>query len=432
MKKVFSRFAVLASALTLSAFNLHCGSSSGTGTAGQITLNITAPNGDPIAGATVWVPESSSDIVKAIKVDARNKSLTDDQGNTCADPATTALYSACTNASGQAILQCDGTGTVTANVAKGSFASTIQFTCGGSTETESLGTDSINMAVVTGDWDAIENVLAKLGFGDTDGSGSLQLGTEEFTIFDGNSSLSDDDYTNWDKVLDGTVDISDFDVIFINCGNDYESQLTDSTVKSRLQTYVNNGGKLYVTDWSYDYVEQLFPNNIDFEGGGDDQGSTPETSNAAQVGSGSFDDEDAVVEDALLASWLDEVTVNTGNVEDDCSSLADENVNGTLGARNADGTIDLGDFLGSWAQIESNSLSGETGDNATETGADVTVYITGTDVDGEGDDRPMTVSFDQGSNGGRILYSSYHTAHSCLTEGFWPQERVLQYLVFEL
>ena len=206
-------------------------------------------------------------------------------------------------------------------------------------------------------------------------------------------------------------------LIFINCdefvlGDELD---TDTSTKiANLRSYVLAGGKLYVTDLSYDYVEQAFPEFVNFKDGG--SGTSAETAGAAEDGSNSFFDENATVEVAALGTWLDGRTVNTGNNETDCSTTT---VNGTTGARNTDGSIFIGDFLSGWAMMD-----------GAEAGATITTWITGTDVDSQ--DRPLTVTFDAGSSGGRVLYSSYHTSESCPTTGFWPQERVLQYLVFEL
>lgn len=408
-------------ALALTGFALltqACGSTAttATGTADQITATIQSPNGDPVAGATVWIPSSTS--VSASKLIKGSKNIiTGTGGITCDDTPEAASDSDCSSATGAVTLSCTGTGSTTVKYAKGSFSGSTTIACGATATTTSfLASSASSIAVVTGSYDRMEDVLAKLGFGTVDSSGRLTLGTETFDLFDGHSSL-DSTYQDFDKLLDGTVDLDTYDIIFINCGTDaFESYLSDATVVSRLRNYVNDGGKLYVTDQSYDWVEQVFPEHIDFDNGGDNLGAVAETDDAAQAGSSSFYDENATVENALMISWLDAVTVNTGTVED--SGCASATVNGTTGALNSDDSIFIGDFLPSWAQMDDF-----------ESGATVTTWITGTDVQTD-TDRPLTVSFDHGS--GKVLYSSYHTAESCSTTGFWPQERVLQYLVFEL
>ena len=196
---------------------------------------------------------------------------------------------------------------------------------------------------------------------------------------------------------------------------------TNPDVVANLQAYVENGGKLYVTDWSYGFLEQSFSDFMNFSDGGDDHDHA-EDHNAAKDGVGGIN-VDASVNNDVLAAWLDNVTVNDGSIEDDCSFLDENLINARLGARNADGTMTIGDFLGSWVVMEGehDGLEGQTD-----------IWLSG-DVSAFGGDivdAPLTATQDRGD--GRILYSSYHTAHSCPTTGFWPQERVLQYLVFEL
>src|SRR5207247_614936 len=76
--------------------------------------------------------------------------------------------------------------------------------------------------------------------------------------------------------------------------------------------YVAAGGRLYVTDWSYDYIEQVpeFSPVIDFAP--DASGPAPEARDAAALGTGSIE-LDATVKDDGLASWLDAVERVTGD-----------------------------------------------------------------------------------------------------------------------
>ena len=49
----------------------------------------------------------------------------------------------------------------------------------------------------------------------------------------------------------------------------FESELTKQLVRKNITDYVQAGGRLYVTDWSYDWIEQVetFSPFIDFEPG---------------------------------------------------------------------------------------------------------------------------------------------------------------------
>lgn len=281
--------------------------------------------------------------------------------------------------------------------------------------------EEANMAVVTGHYDEIQNVLAKLGFGETDGFGRFDATQDhDFTMIDGDGSLDDAEYTNVEDFLSDLDEMSEYDIIFMNCGPEDDTLSQDPQVLANLQQYVEEGGKLYVTDWSFNFVEDPFPSFIDFYNNEEDA-ETAEDHHSAKMGTGGITT-DADLQDGDLADWLDHVDVNDGTIETDCYSLPEENLNARLGARNEDGTVTIGDFLGSWVVIDGEH-EGYEGESKTWVSGVITAY------DGVAD-KPLTMTKDVGE--GRLLYSSYHTAHSCPTEGFWPQERILQYLVFEL
>lgn len=281
--------------------------------------------------------------------------------------------------------------------------------------------EEAKMAVVTGHYDEIQNVLAKLGFGSIDESGHLDMDEEyDFTIIDGTDELDDEEFMNVDEFLSDIANLDEYDIVFFNCGANDDTLSQDPEILANLQQYAEEGGKIYATDWSFNFVEDPFPNFIDFYNDEEDA-ETPEDHHTAKIGVGGTT-VDADVEDGTLASWLDNVTVNDGTIEEDCYTLEEEAVNAKDGARNDDGTVTIGDFLGGWVVIdgEHDGYEGE-----------AQVWIEGVIETNDGvGDKPLTMTKDVGS--GRLLYSSYHTAHDCPTQGFWTQERILQYLVFEL
>ncbi len=416
------RFSLLASTLLGAAAcgNNPAGPTGTPGTPGQLSVAVTAPNGDPISGATVWVPAGSASL-KAMGVQSTSKGLVDAAGNSCADVPEANTSAACTGSDGRALLLCDGENPVDVKFAKGSFTGILQATCGqGELATASFAaTGSASIAVVTGAFDRMEDVLAKLGFGTVNDFGRLELGTESFTLYDGNESLPAT-YSEFSEVLLDPAALASHDIIFINCddfglGEELESGDTATKI-ANLREYVMNGGKIYVTDLSYDYVEQAFPNYLDFKDGG--SGMTAETPGAAETGSDRHD-ENAAIGVSAMGDWLDNVTVNTGNPDDNCFETT---VNGKLGARNADGSVFIADLLSGWGVIDGPEASPD---------GPVTQWVRGTDLEGAAE-RPLTTTFEVGDQGGRVLYTSYHTAEGCPTQGFWPQERILQYLVFEL
>ena len=453
--------------------------STDTGSVSGTSGTLTSADGASIAGASVTLSQSSS--VQSLTTgnitndNGQYKPLyqtTDADGETCDDitdaVSGTIIASDCTSSDGSysltaAEVPCGSTLTLTAK--KGSFFMSLEVTlsctdtdgdgettdevvamdtlvfdddCGTTSETDSsfattgspkytvdstsCNFDIANMAVVTGHYDEIENVLAKLGFGAVDDHGSLDKAQPyDFTLVDGNNSLDDAEYDNFEDFVSDLDTLNQYDIIFINCGNAQELLATNPAIIANLQAYVENGGKLYVTDWSYGFLEQSFSDFMNFLDGGDDHDHAEDHA-AAKQGSGGIT-VDATISDQVLSAWLEGVTVNDGSIADDCSFIEDAAINAQVGALNADGTMTIGDFLGSWVVMEGEH-DGLEGDS--------NIWLSGDIVNGGDDivDAPLTATQDRGD--GRILYSSYHTAHSCPTTGFWPQERVLQYLVFEL
>jgi hypothetical protein len=173
---------------------------------------------------------------------------------------------------------------------------------------------------------------------------------------------------------------------------------------------VNDGGVLYCTDLAYDFVEQAFPEFIDFFGSNSTPAADRETAGAAERGEGANPGEtpvsvDATVLDTLLASFLDAVTCNTGN--GDC--------------RDANGDVHITGFAPNWAVM-----------NGAHSGVPVKFWVEGgVEIIGQsgGTQAPLTASF--GFGRGTVHFSSYHTEEANPRLGFTPQERILQFLVFE-
>ena len=89
-----------------------------------------------------------------------------------------------------------------------------------------------------------------------------EFGTN-LTLIDGTGSLYPSEhvgmvsYDRWDSYFDGTNSLvvngePVFDVIFINCGNEFKDEiLRDPDGVTLLQQYVNAGGRLYATDLQF-------------------------------------------------------------------------------------------------------------------------------------------------------------------------------------
>lgn len=272
------------------------------------------------------------------------------------------------------------------------------------------GQDSIpKIAVVTGDFDVMECVLLNMGI-DQDAF-DLYNGISD-PIFGGGTPNTEGPF---DTLLTDVSKMKKYNVIFINCSaNEFESHLMDANVRDNIENYVLSGGRLYVTDWSYDYIEQIeeFSPLIDFGPGQSD--GNPEPVNGAAMGDGGITTE-AFIHDDEMAAWLEAVERATGE-----EIISDGR------------TVHIEHFLISWVMQYAASMSNN-----------VRVWLTG-EVSGGGlsGDLPLTTTFDYESCG-RVLYSSYHTLGRdgvgtepfpsyCTSTQMSPQERVLMYLILHI
>lgn len=237
-----------------------------------------------------------------------------------------------------------------------------------------LPDDGRRYLVVEGIYDRIEDALVRNG---------LHPDIEPFP--QGVDDWANDLFSNQELV-------SGYDVIFINCGaEDHELAAPgglSAAAKTGLRRYVEQGGALYVSDWSYEFVEQIFPEKIDFFG--------PDAT---------FD-------------------------------AAQQAVGGTYNARVLD--TDLADSLG--LDEFPISFSFQAGSIISQVADGVTVFLE-TDMkyrhDGRDDilpNTPITVGFDAGL--GKVIFTSFHqetNPDEGTTETLQgPEDDVLQYLIFAL
>jgi hypothetical protein len=463
MKKILSAAVIVAVAIAFSSCGGSSSGATGLNNANSVTGTVRSASGDPIPGTTVFIPgvaiNASTNASKATRMFI--KSVTASDGTVCEDPpaADSSLAAGCSAADGTFNVD---TSAITSNPTqivfqRGSLRMVMNLNC--SADPCVLGSDVTTfgnsatwprVAVVTGFYDKMEDVLSKLADADrsdeTNGgygrvgntTGNFIYGSEfgsNMTIIDGTGGTAPVEnvpeigtYHTWDEYFGALPLVSDgspvYDVVFINCGNAYESVLSTPANLTILQDYVNAGGRLYVTDLSYDFINQPFPGAMDFEG--DTNATTPGAIGAAETSGLTVN---AAVNSTPFRSWLQSVMVNSsdgttpGNPDTDCTFDPTTAYSQAPSAVNAGGLIPLGDFLGGWAHMV-GAWAGDT---------DTTIWISsGAGVTFDGlVDRPLTISRPVGSNGGGIIYSSYHTAESCPTLYFWPQERVLQYLIFE-
>lgn len=429
-KSVYSIFALLFCV----AMFYSCSKDDSSNDDGDMTVIkgvLMSPDGDtPISGATIFVPEDASGYTDATGLE--RETLSTDE---CQSPQVPYVGYTCSQSDGsfELLIPKTNANTVLVVFQSGAFNFTQEVSLTGSSTdfgVVNLDTGSANIAVVTGYYDRMQDILAKLGFGtvnsDTDNpwnNGQLVLGTETFDLYDGDGSLDPTSYPALNELFedndgDGAIDLHNYDIVFINCGASetpvegrpsgpapthdasHRHSMGHTTfsqgMTTELQNFVEQGGILYCTDWAYDYVEQSFPAMIDFNGSDGTPADQAEDPNAAQIGSGGIEVQGAIL-DNPLENWLTGVDCNDN---EDCLD--------------ADGFVHITSFLGAWAMMDGPHPN-----------ANLQTWIEG-DVDGS--TIPMTVSFNAGS--GKVIYSSYHTVEEA-SPNWRPQERVLQYLVFE-
>lgn len=291
---------------------------------GTITGRVCGPSGDIwLADAHVWVVRPDSSL---------NETYTD--------------------LDGYFTLENVLAGTQTLFIEKGSFQSQQEVTVieGEATELPEptcLDSNSAHVAVVTGDWDSIQDILAAAGIADV-------------TLYDGVNGTSP---TDSDLLTNASL-MAEYDIIFLNCGQYESSFFTNPTVLNNLRAYVDAGGSLYASDWAYDFVEVAFPEAVDFYG-------NDQQRNAAAAGvDGPIS---ATVEDTALAQALNRSTVS------------------------------LNYDLPQWVIPTAAS-----GSSKVLVRGNVQAFNMQTFSMEPVNDAPLAVQFSFGQNGGSVIYTSFH------------------------
>jgi len=250
--------------------------------------------------------------------------------------------------------------TFTATIPPGEHIETPPPTC--------FGDVDLSVAVVTGGFDDFSVLFTALGIG-TYKTVDGQVG-DEITQF-----LSD------------PVTMANYQVVFFDGGHQEDgviySDQPDATVdavRQGISDYVNSGGTIFATDWSYDVVEQIFPNMIDFLG------------------------DDLVPDDA-----------QQGEPGDITANVSDPDLVNAISV----GQVDVVYDMSVWPLIEAVDPAVTVhlhADAPYRVGMDV-AYVS---------QSPLLVSFDQG--GGRVIFTTYRNA----VNGTGDMLAVLQYMLADL
>lgn len=242
------------------------------------------------------------------------------------------------------------------------------------------------MAIVTGQWDAIDVTLAKLGLGEVtkDFFGQEQVDKTKPHGFDYIEGFAATEF------MRNPAELSKYHIVFKPCSESEGttcktySPADESPVQDALREYVRKGGKLYATDYSYEYVRRTWPGFISW------QGETSETGSACNGGGSNGP---AEVPDPGMGSWLEAMGHKDWEIHDAWTGLA---------------------------KVSPTQGTDPDGKPATIT---PTVW-----VKSKASGRPATVSFENGC--GRVMYSTYHT-EAGKSETI-PQQMALLYVLLEV
>ncbi len=277
------------------------------------------------------------------------------------------------------------------------------------------------IALAHGLWDKMEDIVGKMRIGSVDGSG----------VFVGSSAAGNFDLYQWgsgdhpansigelESLVGDLARMRQYHIIFIPCSNGDDSALFgNQSVRDNIREYVRLGGKFYVTDWSSEWEDVVFPEFIQFSSDHDTPAGATPASFSDGNGFPGYESEDARAEDADLNAWLNG---QRGPLVDGFGSYRD-------------GVANSNDFVveGAWNHIEATpTIQIGVDDEGLPVSETAKAWVKGDWTPGEGPIHPLTVTFEpQGC--GRVLYSSYHTADTAHV-GLVPQEKVLLYLIMEI
>jgi hypothetical protein len=287
------------------------------------------------------------------------------------------------------------------------------------------------VAVAVGNYDAVEDILGKIGFGTMDSAddalvnGIGEKGAEIDLYQYGGTGT-----TSVQSLLMSLDTLRKYHIVFFPCSTEVDDTLLQNeTVLKNLRQYVSEGGKIYVTDWSGETGDRAFPPQImlggtDFSGGSNDTVGTydPKTFADSITTWGTsdgdlYDSTDAQANDPDLSAWL-----------------------GTQMAPDASGNVSMinptqFDVVDNWNYITKlQSVQIGTDNQGLPVYDDPKGWIVGSDPNVDSTKRPLSVTY-QPTGCGRVLYSTYQTSGASAADkhvGLTTQERVLLFLIMEI
>lgn len=277
------------------------------------------------------------------------------------------------------------------------------------------------MAVAVGEWDSIECVLKHIGLDQSEFTSPLQNGAVH--LYDNEESGSGaPGGVNVSNLFTDLSKLIKYNVVFVNCSGTSNARtlLRDPQVLKNIEEYVRRGGRMYVTDYSYDFIQQV-PEFAPFICYNDKEACTVTTPHSFNTAT----HPGKTATETLFTAQVDETHPGGAALTRWLSALPQPTLGGKVRIEDPISTFVL---IRQMAQDLVKHPS--------------TVWLR---APLGGMTRPVTVTFDYPAGEaacGRVLYSSYHTRehddHSvtfpryCPSGNMLPQEHVLEYLIFEL
>jgi hypothetical protein len=369
----------------------------------ELTGTVLSPNGqDPIFGAVVYVtPSEPAPISPGVACDS------------CQIPPD-AFGFATTGADGAFTIPhaYDQGGSFNLVIQKGRFRRIVRLNSS-SCMPQMLTSAQTTLPGASGTDVSFPKILVATNVNDDIGTVLTRIGITEFDTMDGCRSASSSAAIAacpLGQLLADPTRIAAYNIILLPCGSlgDFHTwQYLPPSVTSTLQGFLQAGGRLYASDLSYGVIQRPFPDAMTFAGG-------------TTLSQNGYDPADMGIGGARTSPRSYE------GIIDDPDLLAWMHGRGALLPNNH---VQLTEFLNPWGAVDTAGPTATTWVHASVPWRDPT----GTVIPDA--DHPLTLEAQyRGMDGmgcGRVVFTSYHTT-SVTTGALTPQERVLEWLLFEL
>ena len=150
----------------------------------------------------------------------------------------------------------------TANAAIGDYTMEEALTTLPHRTDDALGDHVPKIALVYGDYDHIEDVLAKVGLADEDGAYGIDWGSEIFDVYD--NAMPESGFPTEPRIgepLDRLWgNLPSYHVVLFSCSyNAIFEFMEDPAKQLAIRNFVWNGGRLYVSDYAQPVMEMAWP-----------------------------------------------------------------------------------------------------------------------------------------------------------------------------